>query len=83
MTFIIYACKRENEMSNFICDKCGTHIIDSETGYTTQCKHYPKPLKKGDVCYIHGVSFEVVDVLLAHYRVRQRGTKKKTFIIPR
>jgi len=27
-------------MSNFNCDKCGTAIIDSPTGYVTSCEHY-------------------------------------------
>lgn len=29
-------------MSNFKCEKCGTDIIDSPTGYVTRCGHYPK-----------------------------------------
>ena len=29
-------------MSNFTCDKCGTELLDSPTGYTTFCPHYPK-----------------------------------------
>ena len=28
-------------LSNFACDKCGTHIIDSDNGYITECVHYP------------------------------------------
>ena len=29
-------------MSNFTCPNCGTDIIDSPTGYVTECEHYPK-----------------------------------------
>lgn len=28
-------------MSSFNCGYCGTPILDSPTGYTTGCKHYP------------------------------------------
>ena len=28
-------------MSNFICEKCGTIIVDTPRGYTTGCEHYP------------------------------------------
>jgi len=28
-------------MSSFICEKCGKNIIDSDTGYITECDHYP------------------------------------------
>ncbi len=28
-------------MSTFICDKCGTAILDSENGYVTGCEHWP------------------------------------------
>ena len=27
-------------MSSFLCDKCGTAIIDSERGYVTSCEHF-------------------------------------------
>ena len=27
-------------MSNFLCEHCGTEIIDSEQGYITGCEHY-------------------------------------------
>ena len=27
--------------ADFACDKCGTHIIDSDNGYITGCVHYP------------------------------------------
>ena len=32
-------------MSNFICEKCGTHCIDSPEGYITGCEHYPADIK--------------------------------------
>ena len=32
-------------MSSFICEYCGEHILDSEKGYITGCKHYPLPEK--------------------------------------
>ncbi len=28
-------------MSSFVCEKCGKEIIDSPSGYTTECEHYP------------------------------------------
>lgn len=28
-------------MSNFICEECGTEILDSPIGYTTGCEHHP------------------------------------------
>ena len=28
-------------MSNFICEKCGAGILDSDMGYITGCSHYP------------------------------------------
>lgn len=28
-------------MSSFICEKCGTEILDSPHGYLTGCEHYP------------------------------------------
>lgn len=28
-------------MSSFYCEHCGAEILDSPTGYTTGCKHYP------------------------------------------
>jgi hypothetical protein len=32
----------DSVMSSFICDKCGTEIIDSPDGYLTECEHWPK-----------------------------------------
>jgi len=37
-------------MSNFYCDKCGAPCFDSDTGYTTGCKHYPSDKKIEDTC---------------------------------
>lgn len=31
-------------MSNFICEQCGTPIIDTPNGYKTGCAHYPPDL---------------------------------------
>lgn len=31
-------------MSNFNCEKCGTAILDTGSGYITSCKHYPQEL---------------------------------------
>lgn len=28
-------------MSNFICNECGELILDSPTGYITECEHWP------------------------------------------
>ena len=28
-------------MSSFYCEKCGTNIIDTPSGYITGCEHYP------------------------------------------
>ena len=36
-------------MSSFYCCNCGAAIIDSDTGYTTGCKHYPLERKKVNV----------------------------------
>lgn len=33
-------------MSSFICEYCGTHIIDTDKGYITGCEHYPLPERK-------------------------------------
>ena len=33
-------------MSSFICEHCGTHIIDTPDGYITGCEHYRLPEKK-------------------------------------
>ena len=32
-------------MSSFICDKCGTEILDTHFGYITECEHYPLKIK--------------------------------------
>lgn len=41
-------------MSSFICEHCGTAIIDSDTGYVTGCEHYPvecrSKCKPGELC---------------------------------
>ncbi|MCK5611427.1 hypothetical protein KAR91_56680 [Candidatus Pacearchaeota archaeon] len=29
-------------MSSFICEHCGTEIIDTNSGYITSCPHYDK-----------------------------------------
>ncbi len=29
-------------MSGFKCSFCGTDIIDTPTGYVTECEHWPK-----------------------------------------
>ena len=32
-------------MSSFVCEYCGTFLIDSGPRYTTECEHYPnKPM---------------------------------------
>ena len=33
-------------MSNFICEKCGVSILDSDMGYITGCEHYPVEVSK-------------------------------------
>ena len=33
-------------MSNFICEKCGKHCIDSPLGYVTGCEHYPPDMQR-------------------------------------
>ncbi len=35
-------------MSSFICDKCGTAIIDTSKGYVTECEHYGNVIEKMD-----------------------------------
>jgi hypothetical protein len=34
-------------MSSFLCDKCGTAIIDTDKGYVTECVHHPLPVDHG------------------------------------
>lgn len=28
-------------MSDFLCGKCDTPILDTDKGYVTECEHYP------------------------------------------
>lgn len=37
-------------MSNFNCPVCNTALLDSSTGYTTGCAHYPLE-PKDDIVY--------------------------------
>lgn len=41
-------------MSNFLCEKCLTYIIDSPEGYVQGCSHYPIE-KKCTCSYEHAI----------------------------
>lgn len=39
-------------MSNFVCEQCGAEILDTPTGYTTGCPHYPLETLNAEFAYL-------------------------------
>lgn len=60
-------------MSNFICEHCGTSIIDSPKGYITGCEHYPiKSLSKAKQVKKIFISKEIETMSLVKFEKNEK-----------
>lgn len=60
-------------MSSFLCEHCGTEILDSRDGYVTGCIHYPMVMERlSKECAVAAKNLsDVIDVALLRIAVSE------------